>query len=86
MSSNSNSGNGGGSVMILFFAAVRAFCSYAANHSVAWAIIHACTPFYLIYLCMGFGGGFDGATAILDRAFSSQPAPVVAPASKTDEK
>jgi hypothetical protein len=57
---NSNNGgsSGGMSFFGMVFAAIAAFCSWTLNHSILWAVVHAFFgPFYLIYLCMGFGGG-----------------------------
>lgn len=37
---------------------VAVICSWTLNHSILWAIFHAVVwPFYLVYLCMGCGGG-----------------------------
>lgn len=38
---------------------VAAVCSWLINHSIWWAIFHAIFWWlYLIYLCMGCGGGW----------------------------
>lgn len=45
---------------------IAAGCSWIINHSVAWAIFHGlCGFFYILYLCMGFGGGFGPVDAFL---------------------
>jgi hypothetical protein len=37
---------------------IAAICSWTINHSIIWAVIHAFFgPFYILYLCMGCGGG-----------------------------
>jgi len=37
---------------------IAAICSWTINHSIVWAVIHAFFgPFYILYLCMGCGGG-----------------------------
>ena len=44
-------GGAGCSAAVLF--------SWTLNHSVGWALLHGVFGwFYLLYLCMGFGGGF----------------------------
>jgi hypothetical protein len=58
-SNNHRSGGGGMSFFGMVFAAIAAFCSWTINHSIVWAVVHAFFgPLYLLYLCMGFGGGF----------------------------
>lgn len=37
---------------------LAAYCSWTLHQSVGWAAVHAlCGWFYLLYLCMGCGGG-----------------------------
>lgn len=39
---------------------IGAFLSWVVNHSVFWALVHGfCGPFYVLYLCLGYGGGID---------------------------
>ncbi len=60
-SSSSGSGGGGGCGMVLTLigAALAALCSWTMHHSIVWACVHAvCGWLYLLYLCMGCGGGF----------------------------
>lgn len=38
---------------------LAAYCSWMINQSIGWACVHAlCGWFYLLYLCLGCGGGF----------------------------
>lgn len=37
---------------------IAVICSWTLNHSILWAIVHGLVwPFYLVYLCVGCGGG-----------------------------
>lgn len=51
-------GSRGLSFWTVVWAVLAAICSWNINHSIIWAVIHAAFgPFYILYLCMGCGGG-----------------------------
>lgn len=60
MSTDTNSSASSGiSLASIVGGAIAAICSWTINHSILWAAFHAIFwPFYLMYLCMGCGGGF----------------------------
>lgn len=63
----SGSSNSSG-IMTLIWFLLGAICSWLVNHSAIWAIVHGIFgPFYLLYLCLGFGGGFDAVDNSIDR-------------------
>lgn len=52
----------GGGAGISLGAAMAVVLSWNINQSVGWALLHGmCGWFYLLYLCAGYGGGFDAA-------------------------
>ena len=54
-----------------------AFCSWMINHNIMWAFIHGWFGFlYIMYLCLGFGGGFDGVESGIDNTFGQHEIPV----------
>lgn len=59
--SHSSSGGCGCGIIGIPFAVL---ISWTLNHSILWAIIHgAVWPFYLLYVCMGCGGGWPAEFA-----------------------
>jgi hypothetical protein len=57
--------------------------SFVINKSIFWALIHGiCGPFYILYLCMGCGGGIDGVQDAVDNW--SAPAGYAAPAEEIE--
>ena len=59
---NKNGGSGGGCGLSIIGMGIAALCSWTINHSILWAAFHALFwPFYLVYLCMGCGGGFPSS-------------------------
>jgi hypothetical protein len=57
----SSSGSSGGGLTLggIVGAALAGYCSYLLGNPVGWIAIHAIFNwFYILYLCMGFGGGF----------------------------
>ena len=56
MSDNKTTAASGG---ISLGSAIAVVLSWQLNHSVWWMILHGFLGWlYIIYLCMGFGGGF----------------------------
>ena len=64
-----NSDNSGAGIRYVSSGSVITFplafmCSWFVNHSIFWAILHViCGLWYVLYLCMGFGGGFGPVEA-----------------------
>lgn len=57
--SDSSGSSAIGSIMTLLWFLLGTTCSWIINHSVVWAILHGIFgPFYILYLCLGCGGGF----------------------------
>ena len=57
---------------------VGAFCSLLVNKSIFWAILHGLFgPFYVLYLCLGFGGGFDAVDSNFQELIAANPVVVV---------
>lgn len=56
----SQSSSGGGvSAIGAIGMGLAAYCSWMINQSIGWACVHAlCGWLYLLYLCLGCGGGF----------------------------
>ena len=49
---------GGGAASSTIGCVLAAICSWTMHHSIVWAILHGFFGwFYLLYLCMGCGGG-----------------------------
>lgn len=68
MSQSSSSSSGGTSVMTAVWFIVGALCSFLINKSVFWALVHGIFgPFYVLYLCLGCGGGIDGVQQAVDQ-------------------
>lgn len=56
MSKGRDSGSAGLGVGAL----IAAFTSYTLGNPLGWVCVHAfCSWLYVIYVCMGFGGGVD---------------------------
>jgi len=59
---STNTQSSGGSAGVGFGAVIAIILSWSINHSVWWCLLHGFFGwFYILYLCMGFGGGFDAA-------------------------
>lgn len=56
-------------------------CSWLINHSVMWALLHGLGGWwYLLWLCLGCGGGFDGVESAIGKQFYPEKAQISEPA------
>ena len=70
--SNSGSSSGGYGVMGLLWFVLGATCSWIINKSVVWAIFHGIFGcLYILYLCLGCGGGFDPVQNWAEKTFGT---------------